>query len=67
MSKILRDGSQVASKDSCDSQQAPSLDIGQIMEEKLWQFDADRTGMADFALESAGAEIIPGSESYLLV
>jgi len=37
------------------------------MEEKLWQFDADRTGMADFALESAGAEIIPGSESYLLV
>ncbi|CBY19356.1 unnamed protein product [Oikopleura dioica] len=59
VSKILRDGSQVASKDSCDSQQAPSLDIGQIMEEKLWQFDADRTGMADFALESAGAEIIP--------
>ena len=44
----------------CNHQTAPLPDIGQILEEKLWQFDADRTGMADFALESAGAEIIPG-------
>ena len=36
------------------------------MDEKLWQFDADRTGMADFALESAGAEIISGSEFTLI-
>jgi len=43
----------------CNHQTAPLPDIGQILEEKLWQFDADRTGMADFALESAGAEIIP--------
>jgi len=59
VSKILRDSSQVASKESCNHQTAHLPDIGQILEDKLWQFDADRTGMADFALESAGAEIIP--------
>lgn len=60
VSKILRDSSQKESpNESCNQQTAPLPDIGQILEEKLWQFDADRTGMADFALESAGAEIIP--------
>lgn len=58
VSKILRDSSKEAPKESCDRQTASFSDIGQIMDEKLWQFDADRTGMADFALESAGAEII---------
>lgn len=47
-----------ASSDCASSSDENIPFLQNLLEEKLRRFDADRTGMADFALESAGAEII---------
>ena len=66
MSKALREipPAAVTSSSTASTPLSPPQetipDIAQMLDEKLWKFDADRTGLADFALESAGAEIIPG-------
>ena len=57
--KIREELASLSSKVLSSKTHEEQSNVGQWVDKKLDTYKADKTGMADFALESAGAEILP--------